>query len=224
MRTTFQEELQAMFCKRSNKTYSVNKLMTITKSKELPLLCQTQELGKKQENIKKKKGVTRTCCMFSNIEPSDINVTYNNVVLRYLLEFCSMCKPADVIGFKKCCKIYHCMSPQRLGRLGCIWPTDKALQWFEAFYLIKLYICYPGNPNDYHFLPLNSDEDLELTQDQLFMPRVGKCAPYDLVILVFNGSHYENTINDYNKDTPFFHVGERLPDLVYQMCQITPDV
>ena len=56
------------------------------------------------------------------------------------------------------------------------------------------------------------------------MPRVGKCAPYGLVILVFNGSHYENTINLYNKDTPFFPVGEKLPDLVYQMCQITNDV
>ena len=105
-----------------------------------------------------------------------------------------MCKPADVIGFKECCKIYHSMSPQRLGRLGCIWPTDKALQWFEAFYLIKLYICYPGHPKDYHFQPFNDIEDLDLTQDQLFTPRVGKCAPYGLVILVFTGSHYENTI------------------------------
>ena len=87
-----------------------------------------------------KRGTQRTGSMFGNIEPSDINVTYTNVVLRYLLEFCSMCKPADVIGFKECFKIYHSMSPQRLGRLGCIWPTDKALQWFEAFYLIKLYI------------------------------------------------------------------------------------
>ena len=116
------------------------------------------------------------------------------------------------------------MSLQRLGRLGCIWPTDKALQWFEAFYLIKFYICNPGLSKDYHFLSLDSDEDRNLTQDELFKPRDGKCAPYGLVILVFNGSHYENTINLYNKDTPFFHVGERLPDLVYQMCQITPAV
>ena len=120
------------------------------------------KIGKRQ---KVKKGGTRTGTMFSNIEPSDINVTYNNVVLRYLLEFCSMCKPSDVIGFKECCKIYHCMSPQRLGRLGCIWPTDKALQWFEDFYLIKLYICNPGASPDYHFIPLSEIEDLELTQD-----------------------------------------------------------
>ena len=45
-----------------------------------------------------------------------------------------------------------------------------------------------------------------------------------MVILVFNGSYYENTINLHNKDTPFFPVGEKLPDLVYQMCQITHDV
>ena len=116
------------------------------------------------------------------------------------------------------------MSPQRLGRLGCIWSTDKALQWFEAFHLIKLYICNPGAPHDYYFQPLSEIEDIELTQDQLFTPRVGKCAPYGLIIRVFTGSHYESTINAYNKDTPFFPVGERLPDLVYQMCQITPDV
>ena len=73
-----------------------------------------------------------------------------------------MCKPVDVIGFKEYCNIYHSMSPQRLGIFGCIWPTEKALQWFEAFYLIKLYICNPGNPKDYHFLPLNEIEDLDL--------------------------------------------------------------
>ena len=145
--------------------------------------------------------------MFNVIEHSDINMTYNTVALRYVLEFCSMCKPVDVIGFKECCKIYHYMSSQRLGRLGCIWTTDTALQWFEAFYLIKLYICYPGNPKDYHFRPLSEIEDLDLTQDQLFTPREGKCAPYGLVILVFNGSHYENTINLYNNDSSFFCVG-----------------
>ena len=70
-----------------------------------------EETGKRQ---KVKKGNKLTGTMFSKIEQSDINVTYNTVVLRYLLEFCSMCKPVDVIGFKECCKIYHSMSPQRL--------------------------------------------------------------------------------------------------------------
>ena len=141
IKTPFQEELQVMFCKRNNGTYSLNNIDADYKIKGTSITVTDQtiwlETGKHQ---KVKKGGTRTGSMFSNIEPSDINATYNTVVLRYLLEFCSMCKPADVIGFKECCKIYHSLSPQRLGRFGCIWPTDKALQWFEAFYLIKFYI------------------------------------------------------------------------------------
>ena len=134
IKTPFQEELQEMFFLRNNNTYSLNNIDADDKIKGTSITVSDPrtwlETGRRQ---KVKKGGTRTGTMLNNIEHSDINVTYNTVVLRYSLEFCSMCKPADVIGFKECCKIYHCMSPQRLGRLGCIWPTDKALQWFEAF-------------------------------------------------------------------------------------------
>ena len=127
--TAFQEELQEMFCKHNNGTHSLNDIdadykingTSITVSDPTTWL----ETGRRQKVIR---GTKPTGTMFNNIEPSDINVTYNTVVLRYLLEFCSMCKPVDIIGFKECCKLYHSMSPQRLGRLGCIWPTDKALQ------------------------------------------------------------------------------------------------
>ena len=54
----------------------------------------------REKRQKVKRGTKRTGTMFSNMEHSDINVTYNTVVLRYLLEFCSMCKPVDIIGFK----------------------------------------------------------------------------------------------------------------------------
>ena len=90
--------------------------------------------------------------------------------------------------------------------------------------MIKLYICNPGAPLDYHFQPLDSDEDRNLTQDQLFTPKAGKWAPYGLVILIFNGSNYENTLNLYNNASPLFYVREKLPDLFYQMCRITPSV
>ena len=55
MQTDFQVGLQAMFCKRNNGTYSVNEIDVNDNIKELSLLCQTQEHGKKQENIKKRK-------------------------------------------------------------------------------------------------------------------------------------------------------------------------
>ena len=80
-----------MFCKRNNKTYSVNDIDADFKIKGTSITVSDREIWlETRKHQKVKKGGTRTGCMFGNIEPSDINVTYNNVVLRYLLEFCSM--------------------------------------------------------------------------------------------------------------------------------------
>ena len=98
---TPQEELQAMFCLRNNGTYSLNDIDADYKIKGNFITVSDSRTWLETERRQKvKRGGTRTGMILNNIEPSDINATYNTVVLRYLLEFCSMCKPVDIIGFK----------------------------------------------------------------------------------------------------------------------------
>ena len=63
--------------------------------------------------------------------------------------------------------------------------------------------------------------ETKATNDSLFEPVEGKCAPYGLVLVVFNGSHFVQTINKWNKEGPFFQIGEELPEAVLKMCNLT---
>ena len=62
MQTAFQEELQAMFCKRSNKTYSVNEIDVNDNIKGTSITVSDprtwEETGKHKQV---KKGAQRTC-------------------------------------------------------------------------------------------------------------------------------------------------------------------
>ena len=68
---------------------------------------------------------------------------------------------------------------------------------------------------------MDGSEDRHYNQDKLFILDDGLCAPYSLVLFIFNGSHYERTINQNNEDTPLFYMGEDIPDIALQMCKIT---
>ena len=94
--------------------------------------------------------------------------------------------------------------------------------------LIKIFVCRPGIEVDKHFSPINSDGlfnydtfETKETIDCLFEPVEDKCAPYGLVLDFFNGSHFEQTINKWNSDGPFFEIGTYLPEAVLKMCNLT---
>ena len=76
-----------MFCKRNNGTYSLNNIDADYKIKGTFITVSDREIWLETGKYQKvKKGGTHTGSMFGNIEPSDINATYNTVALRYLLE------------------------------------------------------------------------------------------------------------------------------------------
>ena len=59
------------------------------------------------------------------------------------------------------------------------------------------------------------------TNDSLFEPVEGKCAPYGLVLVVLMILIFAQTINKWNSDEPFFEIGTDLPEAVLKMCNLT---
>ena len=143
--TPFQKELRDIFTKRDNDGSSMRDIGEddIIKGTQTKVIDKSIWEPTKLNNTRQQ--------LFENINLGDINMTLNKVVLHHLMNFCSLSNPTDVSAFNECFKIYHSMSPRHLGRLGCVWATSDTFQWFENFYLIKIFVCRPGIEVDQHF-------------------------------------------------------------------------
>ena len=159
--------------------------------------------------------------IYRNLNLADINKTYNIIVARYLMDFCSISSPPKTDLFLKCIKTYTNMSLNHVGLAGCIWTDDNILKWFETIYSVKCFILRPQEPEEYHVSYLVTDLNyFPDTNVDLFKPRIEKVAPLGFIVIVFSGSHYETLITPAINESLFFEVGSNLPELFYKLLKL----
>ena len=173
--------------------------------------------------------------IFEFVGADDTSDTYNKIVIRYFMSFCSNLNHDGLLVFQKCLELYLSMPPSVVGQRGCIWCTGLIIKWFENFYLVKIFNCIPGVGDELHFSPNNETADYicgstDGTNDHHFStfhawshPSGHQCVPYGISLLVIsNDSHYECALLNYNSSSSFYPIGHPLPDFVYKVCKITP--
>ena len=178
------------------------------------------------------------------MDENKISDAYCLIVVRYLFNFCLKLKDDFLSKFQEGVEIFNAMPPSLLGLYGCNWANNDILTWFERFYLVKFFICFPGD-GDVHFnvhkpsggsefdyIDRNHDFDdkvgptennaLDLN-NEYFKLKDGELAAIGFIIIVFDGSHYNCLLRPSGSSCPFFQVGKKLPEQLYKGCQITSE-
>ena len=162
LRKSFETELQVIF---HSKTESKNMVLKHIDNKTKTVLDDKHRFRNpddwkmtKRRLPSKKKGKKRRaelehdfCDCLSNLDENKISDAYCLIVVRYLLNFCLKLKDNFLSKFQEGVEIYNAIPPSLVGLYGCNWANNDILTWFERFYLVKIFICFPGMNESAHF-------------------------------------------------------------------------
>jgi len=159
-----------------------------------------------------------------NLPLDKIANTYSKIVARCLLKFCSFLEEDRIKTFREMFGIYTSLPPSLVGRLGCHWMNEDVIAWFEVFFCVKVFVCRPGLPGDYHFAPslVDFDKD-EPGNDYYFKIKNNQICPIGLVVIVFEGFHYQCVLRNSGSDCPFYQIGKELPDMFYNAFDLSKE-
>ena len=187
--------------------------------------------GRRKLSNAEKKSPLRDFDCFLDLNESEVSACYNTIVLKYLSNFCSKIKQDFKKKFYNAIEKYVAMPPSILGTYGCFWANNESVDWFEQFFLVKIFIAFPGMNEAYTFTPHVNDAYMTSSTDynyesnrhnKFFELKDNELAAIGLIVLVFDGSHYDCLLRPTGSKIPFFQIGKDLPELFYNAFNITP--